>query len=63
MAYRLEEEVAHLRGFIVVEDHEQVMVAGTRQGASVTLASMQLWTRVYLCRLVPGFLEPVRPEE
>ena len=63
MASHLEEEAAHLRGFIVVEDHERAMVARTRQGASVTLASMQLWTGMNLCRVTPRFPEHTRQEE
>ena len=37
-----EEEVARLRGFIIAEDHEWVVVVGIQQGACVTLAAMQL---------------------
>jgi hypothetical protein len=60
-ASRHEEEAAHLRGFILVEDHEWVVVAGIWQGASVALAAMQLWIRVNLRRVAPGFPEHVRP--
>jgi len=60
---RHEEEVAHLWGFIVAEDHERVVVVGIRQGANIALAAMQLWTRVNIHRVAPGFLGHVRIEE
>ena len=39
------------------------MVAGIQQGASVALATMQLWTEVNLHRVVPGFPEDAGQEE
>ena len=58
-----EEEAARLWGFIVVEDHERAVVVGIWQGAGVALATMQLWTRANLCRVVPGYPEHVWLEE
>ena len=43
-----------------MEDHEHMMVAGIRQGASVALAYMQLRTGVNLRRVTPGFPEHAR---
>ena len=54
---------ACLRGFIIAKDREQAVVAGIRQGADVTLAAMQLRTRLNLRWVVPGFSERVRPKE
>lgn len=39
----------------MAEDHEQAVVARTRQGAGVALATMQLQTRVNIRWVVPGF--------
>jgi len=63
VASRHEEEVAHLRGFIVVEDCEWVVLAGIWQGASVALVAMQLRTGMNLHRMTPGFLEHAGQEE
>ena len=60
---RHEVEVACLWGFIMAEDHEQVVVAGIQQGAGSALAAMQLWTGVNLCQVVPRFPEHIRLEE
>jgi hypothetical protein len=58
-----EEEAARLRGFIVAEDREWAVVAGIRQGASITLVAMQLRIEVNLHRVVSRFPERVRLEE
>ena len=42
VASRHEEEATQLWGFIIAEDHEQAVVAGIQQGASVALTAMQL---------------------
>jgi hypothetical protein len=57
------EEAARLRGFIVAEDHEWAVVAGISQGAGIALATMQLRTGVNFHRVVPRFLEHIRPKE
>ena len=38
-----DKEAACLRGFIIVEDRERVVMVGIWQGAGVALAAMQLW--------------------
>ena len=54
-----EEEAARLWGFIIAKHHERVVVARIQQGVGVTLAAMQLWTRINLHQVTPGFLEQV----
>jgi hypothetical protein len=63
MAVSPHEEVARLRGFIMAEDREWVVVAGIRQGVSVALVAMQLRIEVNLHWVVSGFADRVRLKE
>ena len=62
-ASRHKEEVAHLRGFIIAEDHEGAVVARIQQGASVSLAAMQLRTGMNPHRVTPWFSKHAGQEE
>jgi hypothetical protein len=54
-ATRHETEDAHLQEFLLMEDHEQAVVAGILQGTDVTLTTMQLRIGQDFRPVEPGF--------